>query len=126
MNGEKLEQLLRDLPAPELPASWRAEILSNAMRATRGTPSTRQVWSPVLVYVRNLCLRNPYTATAMTALWVLIFVFKATTPIDPQEKILLARIDLSRPVYLVSISEQIRLVQLALDESDQTPRRQIP
>jgi len=126
MNDEKLEQHLRDLPAPELPEAWRAEILSNATRAARVSDSKRPAWSPVLLYLRNLCLRNPVTASAMTALWVLIFLFKATTPIDPQEKILLAHLDPNRPVYLVSISDQILLAQIALDQSDQRPLRQIP
>jgi hypothetical protein len=126
MNDEKLEQLLRDLPAPEFPTDWRTEILSNAMWAARVSPSRREVGSPVLHYLLELCRRNPITASAMTALWLLIFLFQVTTPMDPQEKILLAHIDSNRSVYLVSVSEQIRLVQLALDESNQTDRRLIP
>jgi len=126
MNDEKLEQLLRELPAPELPAAWRAEILSNARRAARASVPTRQVWPMILVYLRNLCLRNPVTAGAMTALWIVIFLFKATTPVDPQEKMLLAHFDPNRPIYLVSISDQILLAQIALDQSDQRPLRQIP
>src|SRR5580698_5765818 len=101
MNDEKIEQHLRELSAPELPEAWRAEILANAARAARVSSSKRQAWAPVLIYLRNLCLRNPVTATAMTAFWVLILLFKATTPIDPQEKILLAHFDPNRPVYFV-------------------------
>ena len=53
MNDEKIEQLLRDLSAPELPAAWRAEILSKAVRAAR--PPIREVWPTILLYLRNLC-----------------------------------------------------------------------
>jgi len=126
MNDEKLEQHLRDLPAPELPLSWRAEILGNAARAACTSSSRRAVWSPALLYFRNLCLRNPFTATALTALWALIFLFKATTPVDPQEKVLFAHLDPNRPVYLVSLSDQILLAQLELDQAEPIPLRQMP
>ncbi len=126
MNDEKIESHLRSLPTPLLPVSWQREIISTALRAAQPTTTTRQVWPTLLLYLHHLFARNPVTATAMTALWVLIFLFKATTPIDPQEKILLAHLDPNRPVYLVSISDQILLAQLALDQSEQQPLRQIP
>jgi len=126
MNDEKLEQHLRELPAPELPEAWRAEILANAARAARVAADKRPAWSPVLVYLRHLCLRNPVAATAMTALWCLIFLFKATTPVDPQERILLAHLDPSRPVYLVSIPDQILLAQLELDQAEARPQLRMP
>lgn len=126
MNDEKLEQLLRDLPAPELPATWRAEILSKARREARASSPERQVWPAVLVYLRSLCLRNPVTATAMTAIWILIFFLKASTPVDPQEKMLLAHIDPNRPVYFVSISDQILIAQMEMDQPEQRPLRQMP
>jgi hypothetical protein len=124
MNDEILEQKLRELPAPELPGSWREEILSTAWRAARS--QNQQVWPTLLVYLRHLCVRNPFTASALTALWMLIFLFKAGTPVDPSEKMLLAHFDPNRPVYLVSLQDEIRLAQLLQDQSEQSQLRQIP
>jgi hypothetical protein len=126
MNDEKLEQHLRELPAPELPESWRAEILANAVRSTRRVDPKRQAWPAILLYLRNLWVRNPITASALAMLWILIFTFKATTPIDPQEKMLLAHFDPKRPVHIVSISDQILLAQLAMDQSDSRSFPQMP
>lgn len=124
MNDEYLEQHLRDLPAPELPETWRTEILSAALREARAASRMRQVWPALLVYLRSLYLRNPITASAMTALWILIFLFKASTPVDPSEKMLLAHFDPNRPIYLVSIREEILLAEVAQDEPEQRYIRQ--
>jgi hypothetical protein len=126
MNDEMLEQKLRELPAPELPGAWRAEILAAARRAAHASPQKSQVWPSVLVYLRHLCVRNPVTASAMAALWMLIFLFKASTPVDPDEKILLANFDPNRPVHLVSISDEILLAQLLQEEPERREVRQIP
>lgn len=123
MNDETLEQHLRKLPAPSLPEAWRAEILTAAIRESRPPAPSRQIWPPLLVTLRSLFARNPVTAGVLTALWMLIFLLKAGTPVDPSEKELLAHFDPNRPVYLVSLQDEIQLVQLCLDESDQ---RQIP
>jgi len=126
MNDETLEQKLRELPTPELPGKWRAEILAEARREARS--QKREVGPTVLVYLRSLWVRNPVTVSAMAALWMLIFVFKANTPVDPEEKMLLAHYDPSRPVYLVSISDEIHLARLLreLDEPPQEPLEQRP
>ncbi len=125
MTDEILEQKLRKLPAPELPASWRGEILSTALREARVPTQSRQVWPPLVLALRDLFARNPITATALTTLWLLIFLFKASTRVDPSEKELLAHFDPNRPVYLVSIQDEIRLAELGQDQSE--PRRmQIP
>jgi hypothetical protein len=126
MNDETLEQRLRELPAPELPEAWRTEILSKARRKAGASSRNGQVWPTLLVYLRHLCLRNPVTAGAMAALWMLILVFKAGTPIDPAEKIMLAHIDPNRPVHLVSIRDEILLAQLEFDPPEQGQTRQIP
>ena len=126
MNDDTLEQKLRDLPAPELPETWRAEILSTALREARAPAPSRQVWPTLLVYLRNLFARNPFTATALTALWMLIFLFKTSTPVDPSEKELIAHFDPNRPVYLVSLQDEIRLAQLLQDQPEQSQLRQIP
>jgi hypothetical protein len=126
MNDETHEQKLRELPAPELPAAWREEILSQARRAAHASSQKSQVWPSVLVYLRHLCLRNPITAGAMAALWMLIFILKAGTPVDPDEKLLLANFDPNRPVHLVSISDEILLAQLLQEEPEQRHLRQIP
>ena len=61
----------------------------------------------------------------MTTLWLLIFLFKASTPVDPSEKELIAHFDPNRPVYLVSLQDEIQLAELCQDQSE--PRRmQIP
>ena len=124
MNDENLEQHLRNLPAPELPEEWRAEILSRAKREARAS-QPRQVWPTLLINLRNLYLRNPITATAMTSLWMLIFLFKFSTPVDLTDKTLLAHIDPNRPIYLVSLRDEIRLAELLQDQG-QEERRQIP
>src|ERR1700692_2248318 len=112
MNDDMLEQYLRKLPAPELPEAWRAAILSAALREAQSSSQKRTVWPPLLVVVRNLFARNPWTASALTALWMLIFLFKAGTPVDPSEKELIAHFDPNRPIYLVSLQDEIRLAEL--------------
>lgn len=126
MNDEILEQKLRELPAPALPGTWRAEILSNARREARDSEQKPQVWPSLLVYLRNLFLRNPISVSALATLWMLIFVFKASTPVDLNEKMMLAHYDPNRPVYLVSISDEILLAQLEQGESEPKQLRQIP
>ena len=123
MNDDQLEQHLRKLPAPELPAAWRAEILA-AARAVR--PEKRETWPPLIVTVRNLFARHPWTAGALTALWILIFLLKAATPVDPSEKALLAHYDPNRPVYIVSLQDEIRIAELWQDPPDQNQTWQIP
>jgi hypothetical protein len=125
MNDEILEQHLRKLSAPELPETWRAEILSIALREARAHTPMRAVWPPLLVTLRNLFARNPVTTSALIALWLLIFLFKVGTPVDPSEKELIAHFDPNRPVYLVSIQDEIQLAELCQDQSEPR-RRQIP
>ncbi|HEY0256090.1 MAG TPA: hypothetical protein VGC39_01510 [Candidatus Methylacidiphilales bacterium] len=120
MNDENLEQHLRNLPALELPEAWRAQILSKAVREARTLPS-RQTWPALLVYLRHLFRRNPVTASAMAALWMLIFIFKAATPVDSGSQMLLAHIDPHQPIHLMSIPEEIRLAELLQDQSEQRP-----
>jgi hypothetical protein len=126
MNDDTLEQHLKRLPAPELPSTWRAEILSTALREAQGPVTSRHFWPPMLVVLRNLFARNPFTATALSALWLLIFLFKATTPVDPSGKELIAHFDPNRPVYLVSLQDEIQLAQLLEDQPEQRQIRQIP
>jgi hypothetical protein len=126
MNDETIEQHLRQFPAPELPGAWRAEILSTALREARAPAPSRQVWPTLLVTLRNLFARNPWTAGVLTALWMLIFLFKAGTPVDPSEKELLAHFDPNRSVYLVSLRDQIELARLLQDPSEPRPAPQIP
>ena len=123
MNDEILEQKMRELPAPELPEKWRAEILSKALREARLSSQYRQAWPTLLGYLQNLFCRNPITMSALASLWMLILIFKASTPVDPQEKILLAHFDPNRPIHFVLTSNQILLVQLLREEPEQ---RQIP
>ncbi|HEV3273081.1 MAG TPA: hypothetical protein VGZ93_12950 [Candidatus Methylacidiphilales bacterium] len=126
MNDDLLQQHLRELPAPELPDAWRAEIISAALREAPAPAPSRPVWPPLLVALRNLFARNPFTATALAALWVLIFLFKAGTPVDPAEKNLIAHFDPNRPVYLVSLQDEIDLARFLQDPPDQGQASQIP
>ena len=124
MNDDQIEQHLRELPAPELPVAWRAEILAAAAYAAR--PVKREAWPPLLVLLQNLLARHPWTTGALTALWILIFLLKAATPVDPSEKALLAHYDPHRPVYIVSLQDEIRIAELWQDPPDQNQTRQIP
>jgi hypothetical protein len=124
MSDEILEQMLRELPKSDLPESWRGEILSTAWRAAGA--QNQQVWPTLLANLRHLCVRNPVTATAMAGLWILIFFFKAGTPVDSSESELLAHFDPNRPVYLVSIRDEIQLAELLQDQPDQRQYLQIP
>jgi hypothetical protein len=126
MNDDILEQHLRELPARELPETWRAEILSTALPEARAPASSRQVWPTLLVTLRHLFARNPWTVTALTALWILTFLFKAGTPVDPSEKEMLAHFDPNRPVYLVSLRDEIQLAQLWQEQPEPNQSRQIP
>jgi hypothetical protein len=123
MKDENLEQHLRNLPTPELPEAWRAEILAAARRAAR-LPS-RPAWPPVLVLLRRLFAHNPITAGALTALWLLIFLFKASTPVDLSEQALVAHYDPNQPVYLVTIQDEMRLAPFIQDQAEPRPT-QIP
>ncbi len=110
MNDEQLEHHLRQLPAPELPAAWRAEIVAAALREARPPARpTRPLW---LIALRNLFARNPVTAGALTALWLLIFLFKAGTSVDPAEKAMIAHDDPNAPIHFVSLNDEIRLAEL--------------
>jgi hypothetical protein len=112
MNDDEIERLLREMPAPELPAAWRAEILAVA----------RREWSPILLWLRNALARNPISASALAAMWALIFLFRVTTPVDLQEREILAHADTTKPVHLLTISDEIRLVEIA----EETPARPRP
>ena len=57
-------------------------------------------------------------------LWLLIFLFRVTTPVDLQEQEILAHADLSKPVYLLTMSDEIRLVEIA--EETPAQRRPVP
>jgi hypothetical protein len=120
MTDDELEHLLRGLPSPELPGKWREEILANASREGR---ASRRAWPPLLVSLQNLCARNPFTAGALTALWILIFLLKANTPVDLEEKAMMAQFDPIRPVYLVSLADEVRLAELL---QEPPPNRQLP
>lgn len=126
MNDEIIEQHLRNLPAPELPMAWREEILSMSLRAAREPAPSREAWPPFLVVMRNFFARNPWTSGALTAMWLLIFLFKASTPVDPTEKALIAHIDPNRPVYIVSLRDEIQLAELLQDPLDQSKLAPIP
>jgi hypothetical protein len=58
----------------------------------------------------------------LAALWLLIFFFHATTPVDLQEREILAHIDRSQPIHLITMADEIRLVELA----EQTPAQPRP
>lgn len=122
MNDAEIERLLRELPAPELPAAWRAEILGAARRELRVESRTRREWPPILLWVRGLLARNPISAGALATLWLLIFLLHTTTPVDVQEREILAHTDRSQPVHLITMADEIRLVELA----EQTPARPRP
>jgi len=124
MTDDAIENELRRIPAPELPSAWRTEILASALREARATEPSRQAWPPLLVMLRNLFARNPITAAALTTLWMLIFLFKASTPVDPAEKAMLAHFDPNRPIYIVSLRDEIELAQLWENPPEQ--QRRIP
>ncbi len=121
MNDE-IERLLRELPGPELPAAWRAEILGAARRELRAETRARHEWPPVLPWLRGILARNPITSGALATLWLLIFLFHATTPVDLQEREILAHADRSQPLRLITMADEIRLVELA----EQTPAQPRP
>jgi hypothetical protein len=119
MNDDEIERLLRELPESELPASWRAEILSAARREFREETRTRREWPPILLWLRDVLSRNPITASALAILWLLIFLFHTTTPVDLQEREIIAQTDLSQPIHLITMADEIRLVDLAEQTSAQ-------
>jgi hypothetical protein len=123
MNDDEIERLLCELPAPELPEAWGAEILATARREGRSQPGSRAVWPPLLLWTRNIVARNPVTSGVLATLWLLIFLFRCNTPVDPQERELLAHADFTQPVRLITVSDEIRLVEIA--EATPLPR-QIP
>jgi hypothetical protein len=126
MNDENLEQHLRKIPAPELPAAWGTEILGTALREARASEASGQTWPFLLIYLRSFFARNPITATALTVLWLLIFLFKTTTPVDPSEKMMIAHFDPNKPVYIVSPQDEILLAELLQDQPDQRQPMQMP
>jgi hypothetical protein len=123
MTDENLEQQLRNLPARELPESWRAEILATACRAARTDAKSCNIWPEALLYLRALFVRNPITTGAMAMLWVLIFAFKASTPADPDASRYLAQIDPAHPPHLFQLSDEVRLALLDPDDSSPISRQ---
>jgi len=123
MNDELIEQQLRSLPAAELPAAWRGEVLARARREARG--ATRAVWPEVLLWLRGICARNPVTAGALAAMWALILFLRLDTPVDPQEREMLAHFNPKQPIYFVSMREEIELAEL-LQEPPAQQQEQIP
>ena len=119
MNDAEIEHLLRELPPPELPAAWRAEILAVARRDSRGERPGRPEWPPVLLWLRGILARNPISAGALAVLWLLILLFHATTPVDLQEREILAHADSSQPVHLITMADEIRLVEIAEETREQ-------
>jgi len=126
MNDDQLEHHLRNLAAPELPASWRGEILATALREARAAEARSRNWPALLLSFRMLFARNPFTAGALTTLWILIFVFHATTPVDRAAQEMLAHVDSSRPIYFVDVAAEIRLAEILQEEPDQRPAMRIP
>ncbi len=122
MNDDEIERLLRQLPAPELPAAWRGEILAAARREARAERPARSVWPPVLIWLRNVFAHNPATSGVLATLWLLILMFRVTTPVDPAEKEMLARTDPSKPVYLLTMADEIRLVELVENQPSRPER----
>ena len=121
MNDAEIERLLREIPAPELPTAWRTEILSAAHRELHAESPTRREWPPILLWLRGILARNPISAGALAFLWLLIFLLHTTTPVDLQEREILAHTDLSHPVHLITMADEIRLVELA-EQSPAQPR----
>ncbi len=124
MNDDEIERLLRGLPAPELPAAWRGEILAAARRGSRESREDRgrrPAWAP-LPALRHLFARNPVTASTLAALWLLIFLFRFTTPVDRDEQAYLAHAGRTRPAHLLSLADEIRLVE-AMQNPPARPER---
>ena len=126
MNAAEIEKRLRDLSLPELPEAWRAGIVSTALREAQKAQSDVRVWPPILILLRNLLARNPVTAMALALMWILIVAFRVTTPVDPAEKAMLAHFDPNRPVYVVSLREQIELAELLENPAPPAPPTRIP
>jgi hypothetical protein len=123
MNDADLEKRLLELPSPELPETWRGEILASARREIRRSETQRPVWPASLVYLRNVFVRNPVTASALAFLWLLIFLFKTTTPVDLEERNLIAHYDPNQPIHLVSLQDEILLAEFLQDEPERRPAR---
>jgi hypothetical protein len=126
MNDDEIESHLRSLPAPELPESWRAEILANAWCKGREPESARGIWPPVFIALRNLFARNPVSASVLAALWFLILFFRFDTSIDPDEKELLVHDDPRQPIYFVPVGEQIQLAEMLQDTPEGSREPRIP
>lgn len=62
----------------------------------------------------------------MAALWMLIFAFKAGTPVEPYNPQILAHFDSNRPIYLLSFRDKVLLAELEQDQQQQSQRIQIP
>ena len=121
MNDDEIERLLRELPSPALPEAWRTGILAKARRQSQAEKSPHREWPPILLWLRNIFARNPISVSALAALWLLIFLFRVTTPVDLQEQEILAHADRSQPVRLITMADEIRLVEIA-EETREQPR----
>ncbi len=119
MNDDEIERLLRELPSPALPEAWRTGILAEARRQSQAEKSPHREWPPILLWLRNVCARNPVSVSALAALWLLIFLFRVTTPVDLQEQEILAHADRSQPVRLITMADEIRLVEIAEETREQ-------
>jgi hypothetical protein len=126
MSDDEIEKHLRALPAPELPPAWREEILAAARREERAEKSPRAAWPPILVVLRNVLARNPVTSGILATLWLLIFLFRFTTPIDPDEKNFMADAGSNRPIYFVSLRDEIQLADLLQEQPEPKQPPRIP
>ena len=97
------------------------EIRRGPARVARRNADTPGMAADLALAARHSCAQSDDLGRP-TILWLLIFLFHTTTPIDLQEREILAHADRSRPVHLITMADEIRLVEIA----EQTPAQPRP
>jgi hypothetical protein len=114
----EFEKQLANQPLKSVPPEWRAQILNEARaRVPREVPASS---AQPLSWLRELLWPNPQAWGALAAVWIVIAVFKFTTPGAPTSSVV--EIAKSQVISLAEHRRELsRLLEATTDETDQPP-----
>ena len=112
----EFEKQLASQPLKSVPTEWRAQILKEARgQAPRDIPVSE---SQPLSWLRELLWPCPQAWGALAVIWIVIAVFKFTTPNGAR-----VSADAFAGNQVISVSEQRRELANLLDSTSEKPSR---